>query len=141
MSFFRTCLSLSFCSVIISSYYYEFYCFRYEKHILAGDFVGGYEDYLFFLNERVLASLPNGENKAFRVPREAQGGMPPKFYEDKELSNVEKMQGQGFRLSSSSLNELGMEVQRHPCTKVSSRFSTPLLIIWFPEQEAALGQW
>ena len=68
MSFFRTCLSLSFCSVIISSYYYEFYCFRYEKHILAGDFVGGYEDYLFFLNERILAGLPNGENKASGSP-------------------------------------------------------------------------
>ena len=122
MSFFRTCLSLSFCSVIISSYYYEFYCFRYEKHILAGDFVGGYEDYLFFLNERVLASLPNGENKAFRLPREAEYGMPPEFYEDKEETNMKKMEAQGFRLSSSSLNELGMEVQSHPCTQVSIRF-------------------
>ena len=103
--------------------------------------MGGYEDYLFFLNERILASLPNGENKAFRVPREAQGGMPPKFYEDKEETNMKKMQDQGFRLSSSSLNELGMEVQRHPCAKVSSRFSTPLLIMLFPEREAELGQW
>ena len=63
------------------------------------------------------------------------------WYQDKGLSNLKKMQDQGFRLSSSSLNELGMEVQRHPCTQVSSRFSTSLLIIWFPEQEADLGQW
>ena len=103
--------------------------------------MGGYEDYLFFLNERILAGLPNGENKAFRVPREAQGGYDDDFYKDKELSNVKKMQGQGFRLSSSSLSELGMEVQRHPCAKVSSRFSTPLLIMLFPEREAELGQW
>ena len=67
--------------------------------------------------------------------------MPPEFYEDKEETNMKKMEAQGFRLSSSSLNELGMEVQRHPCTQVSSRFSTSLLIIWFPEQEADLGHW
>ena len=103
--------------------------------------MGGYEDYLFFLNERILAGLPNGENKAFRVPREAQGGMDDRFWADKELSNLKKMQAQGFRLSSSSLSELGMEVQRHPCTKVFSRFSTSLFIIRFPEQGAALGQW
>ena len=60
---------------------------------------------------------------------------------DKELKNMARMQEQGFRLSSSTLNELGMEVQRHPCAKVSSRFSTPLLIMLFPEQEADLGQW
>ena len=103
--------------------------------------MGGYEDYLFFLNERILAGLPNGENKAFRVPREAQDGMGDEWYQDKGLSNLKKMQDQGFRLSSSSLSELGMEVQRHPCTKVFSRFSTSLFIIRFPEQGAALGQW
>ena len=96
---------------------------------------------MFFLNERVLASLPFGENKAFRVPREADDGMGDVFWKDKELENMARMQAQGFRLSSSTLNELGMEVQRHPCAKVSSRFSTPLLIMLFPEREAELGQW
>ena len=84
--------------------------------------MGGYDAYFSFLNERVLASLPNGENKAFRVPREAEGGMDDEFWKDAEQSNLKKMESQGFRLSSSSLHELGMEVQSHPCTQVSSRF-------------------
>ena len=77
---------------------------------------------MFFLNERVLASLPVGENKAFRVPREADDGMGDVFWKDKELENMARMQAQGFRLSSSSLHELGMEVESHLCTKVSFRF-------------------
>ena len=84
--------------------------------------MGGYEDYLFFLSERILAGLPNGENKAFRVPREAMSvAMADQVRADRKLN---KLKAQGFRLSSSSLNELGVEVQLHSCTEV---FSVSLL--------------
>ena len=103
--------------------------------------MGGFGDYISYLNERLLSSLPNGENEAFRVSREADGGMNLEFLEDKEEKNMKKMLDQGFIPSSSPLSELGIEVQPRPCIKVSSLSSTLLLIKWFPEQEAALGQW
>ena len=97
--------------------------------------MGGFGDYISLLNERLLSSLPNGENEAFRVSREVDGGMDLEFYMGKEEKNMKKMMDQGFIPSSSPLSELGIEVQHGPCTKVSSPSSTLLLKIGFQNKQ------
>ena len=119
--------------------------------------------YLLALSEKIYAALPDKENPAFRVSREASiqarihadamalkradNKLPPgdKFLANVELTpeeqaEVHHQQTQGFRIASSSLTQLGMEVQPHSCNKVLSRFSTPLFIIWFPERDGALDE-
>ena len=121
--------------------------------------------YLLALSEKIYAALPDKENPAFRVSREAfskeqraqmyadaqeraDKKLPP---EDKYLANDEltleeqaevlHQQTQGYRIASSSLTQLGMEVQPHSCNKVLLPFlSTPLFIILFPERGGALDE-
>ena len=120
--------------------------------------------YLLALSEKIYAALPDKENPAFRVSREAfskeqraqmyadaqeraDKKLPPgdKYLANDELTLEEQaevlhQQTQGYRIASSSLTQLGMEVQPHSCNKVLSRFSTPLFIIWFPERDGALDE-
>ena len=100
--------------------------------------------YLLALSEKIYAALPDKENPAFRVSREAHNDamyaqihadamaqkpadkkLPP---EDKYLANdeltleeqaeVHHRQTHSYRIASSSLTQLGMEVQPHSCNKV-----------------------
>ena len=100
--------------------------------------------YLLALSEKIYAALPDKENPAFRVSREAYSNtiaaqihadaldqqradnkLPPA---DKLLANdkltpeeqakVHHQQTHSYRIASSSLTQLGMEVQPHSCNKV-----------------------
>ena len=81
--------------------------------------MGGYENYFSYLSQGVLAGLPDGENKAFRVSRAAGN-----VFLDKQLKRQKMLEKQGFRRSSISLDDLDLEVQLPSCTEV---FSVSLL--------------
>ena len=99
--------------------------------------MGGYKNYFSYLSEEVLAGLPDGENKAFRVSREARSGVASMRWAEtqgKRLEAQKLLEKQGFRRSSVSLVDLGnlglgLEVQPLSCTEVFFRFSTPLFMI------------
>ena len=98
--------------------------------------------YLLALSEKIYAALPDKENPAFRVSREAHNDAmyakiraDAQMRADKELSPADKLlandkltpeeqakvrhqQTHSYRIASSSLTQLGMEVQPHSCNKV-----------------------
>ena len=100
--------------------------------------------YLLALSEKIYAALPDKENPAFRVSREAfsneqrvrmHANALAQKRADKELPPADKLlandaltpeeqakvhhrQTHSYRIASSSLTQLGMEVQPHSCNKV-----------------------
>ena len=92
------------------------------------------------MGEEVLASLPHGENKAFRMPRSASDVCSDKVLKLKEAQK--QLEDQGFKRSAVSLDDLGdlgLEVQPDDCYEVVFRFFTPLFMILFQVQEMLLG--
>ena len=73
------------------------------------------------MGEEVLASLPHGENKAFRMPRSTNGMFSDKVQQLKKAQR--QLEDQGFKRSAVSLDDLGglgLEVQPDDCYEVVS---------------------